>query len=101
MPFDLSPTALWDIDTQDYPENRYSNDRYEALVTLEWRIRLHADDPQTWSDIRREIQRHLKLYPLRISQSAMRRQTTEWLEHFRTLWAMRRLLERERAACAS
>lgn len=89
----------WNIATQDFPANRYSDERYAELVALEWRIRLHADEPQTWADMRREIVRHLGLYPLRVQGVLVQRwQITEWREHFCTLWEMRRLLERERAA---
>lgn len=89
----------YDIATRDFPENRYSNERYADLVALEWRIRLHADDRQTWADVRREITRHISLHPWKAGLKIVQRwQITEWLEHFCTLWEMRRLLERERAS---
>jgi hypothetical protein len=89
----------WNPETQDFPENRYADERYENLVALEWRIRLHADDRQTWADMCREIMRHLLLYPLRVQGVLVQRwQITEWRDHFCTLWGMRRWLERERNA---
>lgn len=86
-------------ETQDFPENRYSDERYAELVALEWRIRLHADEPTTWADMRHEIERHFSLHPRKRNNGfAHRWQIMEWREHFCTLWEMRRLLEKERSA---
>lgn len=91
--------SLWDVETQDFPENPYSDERYEQLVALELRIMLHAEDPQTWSDIRHEITQHIEEGRKLFRNGAARFLSTEWNEHFCTLWEMRRWLERRRVQC--
>lgn len=82
----------------DFPENAYCDERYEELVALEIEIVLNAKSRQTWTDMRREIVRHLGLYPLKSGKPVARGRVTEWRQHFCTLWEMRRWLERERSA---
>jgi len=91
--------ALWETEIAALV-NSYADERYEELIALDHRIQLHANDPETWADLRREIMAHLKRYPLRVRRAAWRREITEWREHFCTLWDMRRQLEANRL-CAS
>lgn len=92
--------ATWDVETQDFPANVYSDARYEDLVAFELRIMLHAADPQTWADIRHEIMLHIEEGRRLFKAGAARFIFTQWNEHFCTLWEMRRWLERRRIQCA-